>query len=60
MTGDNSITTSELKKIAEDRSGGRIAVIAVDATWGNALRMKTSYPPDAVYGEGGEKDLLST
>ncbi|GAX81218.1 hypothetical protein CEUSTIGMA_g8650.t1 [Chlamydomonas eustigma] len=47
--GDNSITPSELKKIAEERSEGRIAVIAVDATWGNALRMKTSYPPDTLY-----------
>ena len=52
-SGEDSITPSELKARAEANTGGRVVIIAVDATWGNALRTKSGYPPDALYGERG-------
>jgi len=47
--GERSILPSELKAIADAKTGGRIAVVAVDATWDGAMRMKCSYPPDALH-----------
>lgn len=41
---------AELRRIAQERTGGRLAVVAVDATWGNAMRMRQSYPKDALLG----------
>jgi DTW domain-containing protein YfiP len=42
--GESAISPSELKEIARTRTGGKITVIAVDATWRNAVRLKQSYP----------------
>eukprot|EP00798_Chlamydomonas_sp_ICE-L_P001983 gene1983-33401_t len=47
--GDRSISPTELKEIAIKQTGGRIAIIAVDATWTNAMRMKTNYPEHALH-----------
>jgi len=46
--GADSISCSELKQIADERTKGRIAVIAVDATWNNAMRMRSFYPDDTL------------
>ncbi|KAL6761166.1 DTW domain-containing protein [Haematococcus lacustris] len=64
--GSDAVTPNELKRIAQERSGGRIAVVAVDANWDGALRMKCSYPKDVLYVKvlpeavlrGGEESLL--
>ncbi|GFH16548.1 DTW domain-containing protein, partial [Haematococcus lacustris] len=59
--GSDAVTPSELKRIAQERSGGHIAVVAVDANWDGALRMKCSYPKDVLYEavlRGGEESLL--
>lgn len=42
--GENAISPAELKEIAAAKTGGRITVVAVDATWRNAVRLKQSYP----------------
>lgn len=42
--GENAISAAELREVARSRSNGRITVIAVDATWRNAVRLKQSYP----------------
>ena len=52
-TGEDSVLPSELKAIAEEKTGGRIAIVAVDATWGNALRTKQGYPKGVLHGEEG-------
>jgi DTW domain-containing protein YfiP len=43
--GEGAVLPDELQRIADERSAGRIAVIAVDASWGNARKMRGSYPP---------------
>eukprot|EP00195_Chlamydomonas_chlamydogama_P001132 CAMPEP_0202920514 /NCGR_PEP_ID=MMETSP1392-20130828/76892_1 /ASSEMBLY_ACC=CAM_ASM_000868 /TAXON_ID=225041 /ORGANISM="Chlamydomonas chlamydogama, Strain SAG 11-48b" /LENGTH=278 /DNA_ID=CAMNT_0049614011 /DNA_START=278 /DNA_END=1114 /DNA_ORIENTATION=+ len=47
--GANSISCSELKRIADERTGGRMAVIAVDASWRGARAMKGFYPKDTLH-----------
>ncbi len=42
--GDDAILPDELRRIAKERTEGRVAVVAVDATWANARKMKSSYP----------------
>jgi hypothetical protein len=51
LPGANSVSASELRQIAAQRSEGRIAVVALDATWDGANRMKLSYPEHVMLGQ---------
>lgn len=42
--GEGALEPQELLALARERTGGRIALVAVDATWGCALRMRRKYP----------------
>jgi DTW domain-containing protein YfiP len=59
LLADSSVTTAllwpapdallpqELQQLAQERSGGRIALVAIDATWDGANRMRRKYPQGA-------------
>eukprot|EP00877_Chromochloris_zofingiensis_P003081 jgi/Chrzof1/12774/Cz07g07040.t1 len=66
--GQGSLSPSELLAVAAQRSNGKIALVAVDATWSNANRMRKSYPanalqlqlpPDMVLQAGQTKSLFN-
>jgi hypothetical protein len=40
----------ELQEIADQRSEGRLTVVALDSTWDGALRMKCGYPKNMLQG----------
>lgn len=42
--GDDALEPHQLQEIAATRSNGRIALVAVDATWGCAVKMRRRYP----------------
>ncbi|KAG1676757.1 hypothetical protein FOA52_005046 [Chlamydomonas sp. UWO 241] len=46
--GENALSGAQLKAVAAERTGGRIAVIAVDATWRNARGVAGAYPEGAI------------
>ena len=46
--GEQAISPAELKDLANAKTNGKITVIAVDATWRNAVRLKQSYPPGLI------------
>jgi DTW domain-containing protein YfiP len=64
--GEDAILPEELRRIANEKTEGRVAVVAVDATWGNARKMKTNYPanmlqvklPAAMTLQDSKKSLL--
>jgi DTW domain-containing protein YfiP len=43
--GPDALEPSALADLAAQRSGGRIALVAIDATWDGAARMRRRYPP---------------
>mmetsp|Transcript_27798 Transcript_27798/g.51386 ORF Transcript_27798/g.51386 Transcript_27798/m.51386 type:complete len:383 (+) Transcript_27798:106-1254(+) len=47
--GDSALLPSEVKALAAERTGGRVTVIALDATWANARRLCFSYPKDTIF-----------
>lgn len=42
--GADSLLPEQLKALAEKHTGGRITIVALDATWGNARRMQGWFP----------------
>ncbi|KAG2438394.1 hypothetical protein HYH02_010849 [Chlamydomonas schloesseri] len=42
--GADSLLPEQLQAVAEERSGGQVTVVALDATWGNARRMQGWFP----------------
>jgi DTW domain-containing protein YfiP len=63
----DALTPEELLAVAAAETGGRVRLVAVDATWANARRMKSCYPPgalqvrlpsDMALGVGGAGSLL--
>lgn len=46
--GEGAISPEELVTRARVNTGGRIALVAIDATWNNANRMKSRLPKDVV------------
>lgn len=51
VAGDDSISPTELKAIAQERTEGRIAVVAVDGTWSTARSTKAGYPKGVLHGK---------
>jgi DTW domain-containing protein YfiP len=63
----DALTPEELRARAAAETSGRVRIVAVDATWANARRMKTGYPAaalqvrlptDMALGEGGAAGSL--
>ncbi|GLI64674.1 hypothetical protein VaNZ11_008026 [Volvox africanus] len=46
--GANSLLPEQLNALAEERTGGRITIVALDATWGNARRMQGWFPEETL------------
>jgi hypothetical protein len=46
--GDDALEPHQLQEVAAGRSGGHITLVAIDATWAGAVKMRRKYPP----GEG--------
>ncbi|GIL49541.1 hypothetical protein Vafri_5895 [Volvox africanus] len=46
--GADSLLPEQLNALAEERTGGRITVVALDATWGNARRMQGWFPKETL------------
>ena len=44
--GPDALTPQQLQQLAAEQTEGRLAVIALDATWDNANRMKSKFPAD--------------
>lgn len=44
LAGADSLLPEELQALANEQTSGRIAVIALDATWQGARRMRCAYP----------------
>lgn len=42
--GEDALEPAQLQELARKRSGGRIALVAIDATWGCAVKMQRKYP----------------
>ncbi|KXZ53404.1 hypothetical protein GPECTOR_7g1300 [Gonium pectorale] len=42
--GADSLLPEQLSALADERTGGRLTVVALDATWGNARRMQGWFP----------------
>jgi DTW domain-containing protein YfiP len=66
--GANAVTPQQLQQVAQEKSGGRIAIIALDASWGNAERMQRkipkgtlqlTLPPDLSLTHGGQASLFA-
>lgn len=51
--GEGALEPAQLQELAQARSGGRIALVAIDATWGCAVKMQRKFPE----GEGGCEQL---
>ncbi|KAF8071128.1 hypothetical protein HT031_001210 [Scenedesmus sp. PABB004] len=46
--GPDALEPEQLRALADERSGGRIVLLAIDATWDGARRMKGKYPPSVL------------
>lgn len=57
--GPSAITPAELRAKAAAETGGRLRVVAVDATWSNARKMKQKYPAWALQVGGGAAGLAT-
>jgi DTW domain-containing protein YfiP len=66
--GANAVTPQQLQQVAQEKSGGRVAIIALDATWDNAKRMQRkvpegtlqlTLPPDLSLNHGGAASLFA-
>jgi hypothetical protein len=52
-TGEEALEPHQLQELAAARSGGHITLVAIDATWAGAVKMRRKYPPGEDWG-GGE------
>ncbi len=41
---EDALEPHQLQELAAARSNGRIALVAIDATWGCAVKMRRKYP----------------
>lgn len=65
---DTSLSMGELKEIADRDTGGRITLIAVDATWNGARQVIRNHPPhlhrvqldaEQIFPPGQERSMMA-